>query len=326
MLSLVCEQAIIEAVRTSALSPKKMLRVGLLCGGPDEERDISLRGASQVADALTSLDIDAQLLVCDRHVPKSAAFADVLFPVIHGPWGEGGPLQDELEKCGKPFVGCKSGAARLAMDKIATKMAAARVGVPTLMAGVLNGRDAVPLFGLPCVIKPVHEGSSVGVHICRNAEQWEKGLRAVEADRIKHPHRMYMIERAAIGAREMTVGVLDGEALPIVEIKPAAAVEFYDYEAKYNRDDTQYVVGPVLPGDLATRMQEYAVRVAKEIGVRHLSRVDFLVDKDNQPWLLEVNTLPGFTSHSLFPMAANAVGLDFPKLTARLVELALRDG
>lgn len=314
------------------MEAKSAVRVLVLGGGPDAEREVSLESSKSVAAALEAAGCKVRREIIDR-VDASALRAlggggDVIFPVLHGPWGEGGPLQDELEKCGKPFVGCKSATARLAMDKIATKMAAARVGVPTLIAGVLNARDVVPPFGLPCVIKPVHEGSSVGVHICRTAEQWEKGLQAVDADRVKHPHRVYMVERAAIGAREMTVGVLDGEALPIVEIKPnvAQGVEFYDYEAKYNRDDTQYVVGPNLPGDLTKRMQEYAVRVAKEIGVRHLSRVDFLVDKDDQPWLLEVNTLPGFTSHSLFPMAANAIGLDFPKLTKRLVELAMRDG
>lgn len=301
-------------------------KVLVLGGGPDAEREVSLESSKSVAAALETAGYKVRREIIDR-VDASALRAlggDVIFPVLHGPWGEGGPLQDEFERSGKPFVGCKAATARLAMDKIATKMAAARVGVPTLIAGVLNARDAVPPFELPCVIKPVHEGSSVGVHICRTLEQWNNGLQAVDADRGIHPHRIYMVERAAIGAKEMTVGVLDGVALPIVEIKPA--VEFYDYEAKYNRDDTQYVVGPNLPGDLTKRMQEYAVRVAKEIGVRHLSRVDFLVDKENQPWLLEVNTLPGFTSHSLFPMAANAIGLDFPKLTSRLVELALRDG
>lgn len=301
----------------------------VLGGGPDAEREVSVESSRCVAAALESAGCSVRREIIDR-VDAGALAAmgsDVIFPVLHGPWGEGGPLQDELEKCGKAFVGCGSAAARLAMDKMATKMAAARVGVPTLIAGVLNVRDRVPAFGLPCVIKPVHEGSSVGVHICRTIGDWEKGLRAVEVDQAKHPHRVYMVERAAIGAKEMTVGVLDGAALPIVEIRPnlASGVEFYDYEAKYNRDDTQYVVAPTLPGDLTKRMQECAVRVAREIGVRHLCRVDFLVDAQNETWLLEVNTLPGFTSHSLFPMAAGGIGLDFAKLTKRLVELALRD-
>jgi D-alanine-D-alanine ligase len=132
-----------------------------------------------------------------------------------------------------------------------------------------------------------------------------------------------MIEQAVLGPREVTVGVLDGEALPVIEIK--SAVEFYDYEAKYNRDDTQYVVGPPLPGGLTQTLQQRALAVAKAIGVRHLCRVDFLLDSAGNAWFLEVNTMPGFTSHSLLPMAAHAIGLDFAALTSRLVQMALRD-
>ena len=232
-------------------------------------------------------------------------------------------MQDELAKTGKPFVGCASAAARIAMDKMSTKLSAARAGVPTLPACVLNQLDQEPPLGLPAVVKPIHEGSSVGVHICSTRQRWDEAMRTVAAERERHPLRTYMVERAALGARELTVGWLDGQTLPIVEIK--ASVEFYDYEAKYTRDDTKYVVSPDLPSGLTQQIQRLASCIAKELGTRHLSRIDFMLDRDGLPWLLEVNTLPGFTSHSLLPMAALSVGLDFPMLTSHLVQLALRD-
>jgi D-alanine-D-alanine ligase len=132
-----------------------------------------------------------------------------------------------------------------------------------------------------------------------------------------------MVERAILGGRELTVGILDGAALPIIEIKPA--VEFYDYHAKYHSDDTKYQTNPALPAGVAERLSQDAVRLGAAIGVRHLCRVDFILDAAGNPWLLEVNTMPGFTTHSLVPMAAKAAGLDFSALTARLVDLALRD-
>jgi D-alanine-D-alanine ligase len=297
----------------------------VLGGGPDSEREVSLESSRGVADALQRAGHVVRREVIDTLTPSAlrALQGDVVFPVLHGPWGEGGPLQDLLEASGRPFVGCGARAARIAMDKIATKLAAASAGVATLPGGVLNTRDHEPSVGLPCVVKPIHEGSSVGVHICTTRERWEQARAAVIADRGVHPDRAYMIEQAALGGRELAIGVLDGVALPIIEIKPA--VEFYDYQAKYQRDDTKYVVHPVLPGGLSQDLPARALAVAKAIGVRHLSRVDFMIDQAGAAWLLEVNTLPGFTSHSLFPMAAQHVGLDFPALTSRLVQLALRD-
>jgi D-alanine-D-alanine ligase len=305
-------------------SPKDV-RVLVLGGGPDAEREVSLESSKGVAAALEQEGYRVRREVIDRIDAStlSALGADVIFPVLHGPWGEGGPMQDELLATGKPFVGCSPACARLAMDKMATKLAAARVGVPTLPAGVLNLTDDVPPFGLPAVVKPIHEGSSVGVHICKTRERWDEAMIAVSTDRARHPLRTYMVERAALGGSELTVGWLDGTALPIVEIR--ASVEFYDYEAKYHRDDTQYIVAPDLPNGLTQRIQSYAFAVAKELGCRHLSRIDFMLDAQREPWLLEVNTLPGFTSHSLLPKAAAAVGINYSQLASRLVQMALRD-
>ncbi|HLP85847.1 MAG TPA: D-alanine--D-alanine ligase [Phycisphaerales bacterium] len=300
-------------------------KVLVLGGGPDSEREVSLQSSQGIADALTKAGHQVRREVIDR-VSESelrALGGDVIFPALHGPWGEGGPLQDILARVNKPYVGCASAAARLAMDKLGSKLAAARAGVPTLPAVALNAKDDEPPLGIPCVIKPVHEGSSVGVHICTTRERWDKALIAVAAARATHPLRVNMVEQAVLSPREVTVGVLDGQALPVIEIK--SAVEFYDYEAKYNRDDTQYVVNPQLPAGLVSTLQQRALAVASSVGVRHLCRVDFLLDAAGSAWFLEVNTMPGFTSHSLLPMAAKSIGLDFPALTSKLVAMALRD-
>lgn len=302
------------------------LSVLVLGGGPDAEREVSLKSSATVAAALEEHGCIVNRQIIDKPTASELAAmpGDVVFPVLHGGWGEGGPLQDILEQGSRPYVGCRPNAARMAMDKMATKLAAARCGVLTADAAVLNPRDPGCPLSFPVVVKPVHEGSSVGVHFCRDSGEYGVAFAKVLADMHAHPGRLYMIERAVIGARELTVGVLDGEALPIIEI--TAAVAFYDYEAKYNRNDTRYQVKPNLPAGLELSIQDRAVRLAREIGVRHLCRVDFLLDAQGSAWLLELNTLPGFTDHSLFPMAARATGLETPALCGRLVDLAVRDG
>jgi len=296
-------------------------------GGPDAEREVSLLSSRGVADALVAGGTyDVNYVVVDR--PGAGELAamrgDVVFPVLHGPFGEGGGMQDLLAKGGRPFVGCGPIAARTAMDKVASKLAAASLGVRTAAAHVLNEADAACPLPLPVVVKPVHEGSSVGVHICRDEAQWGSARAAVSEERRAGLRRAYMVEAAVLGGSEITVGVVDGTALPIIRIVPS--VEFYDYEAKYNRDDTRYEVNPALPAGVVGEVQAAAESLARAIGVRHLCRVDFLLDGDARPWFLEVNTMPGFTSHSLLPMAAKAVGLEFPALAERLVGLAIRDG
>lgn len=308
-----------EPVRPSVL---------VLGGGPDAEREVSLVSAKYVAQALRDAGHPVHAHTIERLTPQSLAAlpGDVIFPVLHGGWGEGGPLQDLLLSCGRPFVGCGPHAARLAMDKLATKMFAAQAGVPTKPAGVFNAADGGCPLPLPVVLKPVHEGSSVGVHICKTAVEWATALDTVREDQKAHPQRVYLYEEAVVGGRELTVGVLDGSPLPPIEITPA--VEFYDYTAKYKSDSTKYTVSPVLPGDATRNLQAWAVKMARALGVRHLCRVDFLLDSAGAPWLLEVNTLPGFTDHSLFPMAAahpTGPGLSMPVLCNRLVTLALRD-
>lgn len=298
----------------------------VLAGGPDAEREVSLMSASNVADALRrhgAFHVEYHVIGRVSREELGALPGGVVFPVLHGHFGEGGPLQDLLELDGRAYVGCGPRAARLAMDKIATKLAAARLGIPTAPAAIFNPHDLECPFAAPVVLKPVHEGSSVGLHMCRTAEDWKRAAAAAARDMAEHPARIYMIERAVLGGVELTVGVLDGEALPVIKIEPADGL--YDYRAKYFRDDTRYTAGPTLPAGVTERIQAQARALTAELGVRHLARADFILDGEGTAWVLEVNTMPGFTDHSLFPMAARRHGVETPELCARLVRAALRD-
>lgn len=304
-------------------------RVVVLGGGPDAEREVSLQSSQGVHDGLAQTGrFEVRRIVVDRPsvADLRAMNADVIVPVLHGPFGEGGQLQDRLEAAGVAYVGCGPIAARLAMDKFATKAAAWRLGISTAHAAVFNASDEISPLALPVVVKPIHEGSSVGVHLCKTPEKWNAARVSAARDMADHPGRVYMIE-SLVDAIELTVGVFDPQgtpkALPPIHIKPAT--EFYDYEAKYLRDDTQYTVDPTLPPGVKDAISAHAIALARDLGVRHLCRVDFLLDRNNRPWMLEVNTMPGFTSHSLYPKAAAHAGIALPALVSSLVEMAWRD-
>lgn len=296
------------------------LTVLVLGGGPDAEREVSLRGAEAVARALEEAGHD---VVRSDIGPKMETVldtpADVVFPVLHGRFGEGGPLQRMLEARNLKFVGSGSKAAAVAMDKLASKQIAERYGIPTPTYQQFGTSNPLVLQP-PLVIKPLAEGSSIGVHICRTPEQVG---RAVDETLVDHA---YAMAEQFVGGKELTVGIVDKTALSPLWIVPnAEAVEYYDMAAKYDRDDTQYLFRTGLPDEVLEDLKDFSMKVYEGIGCRHLSRVDFIVDESNQPWFLEINTMPGFTGHSLLPMAAREGGLEMPALCDRLVRLALRD-
>ena len=297
-------------------SVESLPRVLVLMGGPDAEREISIRSGSRVAAALRDT---GRFAVEDRVIDRltadelAAIPADVIFPVLHGPWGEGGPLQDVLEADGRPYVGSRPRASRISMDKMASKLFVRAAGVLTPPAREVRPGQPIDL-PLPFVIKPIEDGSSVGVRHCVTPEDVEKARADLEG------HHPRLMAESLITGREMTVGILERETLPIIEIVPA--VRFYDYEAKYERSDTQYIVAPELPPGAADEMN-HAARVAYErIGCRDVARVDFILNEDGA-WFLEINAMPGMTDHSLVPKAAQHAGVAFPELCARLAMRAL---
>jgi len=293
----------------------------VLCGGPDAERDVSLHSGGAIAQALRTAGHDVHLRTIARPTidELSAMPGDIVFPALHGRWGEGGRLQDLLEALGKPYVGAGPRAARLAMDKIATKAIAGSIGIPTSASFVLDPDDATPPLDLPFVAKPVFEGSTVGLVVCRDQESWDEARALARTSR-----RFYMLE-PFIAGRELTVGLVpDGSGglapLPPVEIR--AAHGLYDYEAKYTRDDTTYIVGSELPAGVSETIQRQTGDLSRRLGVRDLCRADFILDDDHCARLLEINTMPGFTDHSLVPMAARHTGVEMPELCDRIVRSA----
>ena len=270
----------------------------------------------------------------------------VVFPVLHGPWGEGGPLQAILEEAGFAYVGCKEPAARLCMDKWETKQALQESRLPTAEAELLNKGDKRSLPA-PCVVKALDEGSSYGLAVCQTEEQADAATA-----KLFEEHDRLMIEQFIAG-KELTVGIIEGlegwdgrparhepqktpqtggtpippeasgpTALPPIHIIPA--VEFYDYEAKYTRDDTQYNFDIDMDPACIQSVLETAKKAFETLDCRHLARIDFIVDEQYNAYILEANTMPGFTNHSLVPKAAQQRGITFPDLCDHLVRLALR--
>lgn len=302
------------------------LNIMVLAGGPDRERDVSLVSGQQVTQALTQ----AGHLVRQRDITPDNLAAldefthwpgDVLFVALHGSWGEGGGLQRILDERGLPYFGCRAAAADLCMDKYRTKRTLEKADLPTPAYEVIVPGGDVTLDA-PLVLKPLREGSSIDVVICMTTEEANQ-----QARELLKRHDRLLVEQFVAGL-ELTCGVIGDPVtdsdmpLPPVMIKPATP--FYDYQAKYLRDDTQYLFDIPLPVTTLAMIQQLALRAHQVCGCRHLSRVDFLVDERHSPTILEINTIPGFTSHSLIPKAAAHVGIDFPKLCDRLARLALQ--
>jgi len=310
---------------------KHPLDILVLAGGPDRERPVSLKSGAQVAAALRAAghrvaeaDAGPNDLSAAQRFNDNFRGGGVVFPAMHGAWGEGGPLQAELERIGVKFVGCRPAAAALCMDKLATKDALAAAGVPT-MEYERVGREALPTLRPPVVLKAAREGSSFGLHICRTEEEVKRAH-----DALTREYDAVLAERFVDGP-EVTVGVLQLDpqappvALPLIRIEPAT--EYYDYEAKYARDDTRYLFGAdtQLSSEVIARAQAVSLRAFEALGCRHLARVDLMVDGSG-PLVMEVNTMPGFTDHSLLPMAAREHGLAMPALVDALVRAAAESG
>lgn len=294
------------------------MQVLVLKGGPDAERDVSLCSGANVASALRRAGLAVHEIAIDRPglAEIKALPGDVVFPVLHGAWGEGGPLQELLEQDGRPYVGCQPKAARLAMDKVATKALVHELGVPTPRSQELHPGAALTLDG-PVVLKPAEDGSSVDLRICRTMAEAERARMELQGRRTR------LIAEEFIQGRELTVGLIDGECLPIIEIRPRSGT--YDYEAKYHRDDTQYLLAPDLPPGIAEAVRAFSQAAWHALGCRDVARADFMLD-ERGPWFLEINTMPGFTDHSLVPKAARHAGTRMEDLVSGLVHRALARG
>lgn len=298
-------------------APPRHLRVTVLAGGPSSEREISLESGQAVAEALRRRGHTVEVLdVAPDNLGALDTPTDVIFPALHGAFGEDGQVQRILESRGVPFVGAGSAASAVAIDKVRTKQEALALGIRTPEFECVTSVERITLSP-PVVVKPVNQGSSILIEMVPDtAALDEVVLRLIDGCGTA------LIERLVRG-REITVGILKDAALPPLEIAPARG--FYDYDAKYLADNTEYSFNTGLPAAALERMQADSLRLYRAIGCRHLARVDWIVDSEGLAWMLELNTLPGFTSHSLLPKAANQVGISFDELIERLVFLAYED-
>jgi D-alanine-D-alanine ligase len=293
------------------------MHVLVLYGGPSAEREVSLVSGKAVAAGLREAghhvaEIDVRPETLDAALSKQA---DVVFPVLHGTWGEDGQLQAILEQRHIRFVGSGAASSKLGMDKAATKLVWEKAGLPTPPYELVTKANPITTINAPCAVKAVDSGSSVDVYICQKQADADKALKTLLGK-----YGRALVEQFIKGP-ELTVGLLEEKALAPIRIVPK--VEFFDYEAKYKRNDTEHRFDTGLPPDLIEKCQRLAEKGNAIVGARDLARVDIMIDqKSHEPYMLEINTLPGFTPKSLLPEAAAHAGIKFPQLVDRLVKRA----
>ena len=305
----------------------KALDIAVLFGGASSERAVSLRSGGAVARALERRGHRVQSVdvVGETGDELDRMRCDAAFIAMHGRFGEDGGLQKILEARGIPYTGSGPAASRAAMDKIESKRIFAARGICTPPHRVIGRGDSVDLLeqcarslGFPVVLKPRAEGSSVGVTVHRDKGTLLDG--AAEAFR----HGPMALMEKFIAGREMTVGILDRCALPIVEVRPAG--EFFSTDAKYRDERTEYVVAPDLDPRDAQRIQQVALAAHEALGCEGVSRVDLIWTPFHTAYVLEANTIPGMTERSLLPKAASAAGIEYGELCEKLVQLAFQRG
>lgn len=296
----------------------KFGKVAVLFGGKSGEREVSLKSGSAVLAALLRQGVNAEAFDPATRPLHDLEGFDLVMISLHGRYGEDGTIQGALELLGIPYTGSGVMASAIGMDKWRTKMIWSAAGVKTPAFELVDADSDFAAIeqtlGLPLFVKPANEGSSIGISKVKQAGELKAAYElAAQSDPL-------VIAEQFVGGGEYTVGILGDRALPIVRIVPAT--EFYDYEAKYLRDDTQYLCPCGLSAEKETQIQAEALQAFRTIGGQGWGRVDFLMDEQGKHYFLEVNTSPGMTDHSLVPMSAKAAGISFDELVIKILELA----
>jgi D-alanine-D-alanine ligase len=293
------------------------VKITLMLGGPSAEREVSLKSGASVARALRSAGHHVTEIDPQNGRFKLPPQTDVVFLALHGTYGEDGTVQQQLEEIGVPYTGCGPEASRIAFDKILTKQRCIEAGVPTARFHLLRSAAEPWPEGWrpPVVLKPVRQGSSVGLQFLSDIAAWERSI----ADAFRFDSQVLMEEQ--ITGPETTVAILDGKPLPVVEVRPKSGA--YDYENKYTAGRTEYLCPAPLADEITSRLQSAALSAFNAVGARDYARVDIMLDAGVRPVVLEINTLPGMTETSLLPKAAAAAGLSYVQLCELMVELAL---
>jgi D-alanine-D-alanine ligase len=302
----------------------KNIKAAVLAGGIGSERQVSIQSGQAVYEALKSAGFK---VVSSDITPEKLDILedetiDVFFPALHGEFGEDGSLQQIMDDKGLVYAGSGTEASRLAFDKLESKRRFEDIGIQVTPAVPFDSdlkadklKKRLPQGENEYVVKPARQGSSVGISIVESAEA------AIEdAKKTERKFGEAMIE-SYIKGREITVGIVGDASLDIVEIKPVSG--FYDYHAKYDDDKTEFAFDTIKNPQLQQRIKQAALDCFNVLGCRDFSRVDFILTEDDNFYVLEINTIPGFTSHSLLPMAAGRAGLEMPQLCAKIINLAL---
>ncbi len=295
----------------------KPVNIVVMLGGAGSERAVSLRSGAGVAAALRSLGHGVTELDPQQGCFELPVSTDVVFLALHGSYGEDGTVQGQLDKIGVPYTGSDATASRLAFDKVLTKQQCVLAGVPTAKFTVVDSETTPWPMGWqpPVVVKPVRQGSSVGLQFVDRVADWTEALR----EAFRHDSQLLVEER--ILGRETTVGILDGTILPVVEVRPKSGQ--FDYRNKYTPGNTEYFCPAQMDAAMTARIQDAALGAFRAVGGRDYARVDVMVRSSGEPVVLEVNTLPGMTPTSLLPLAAAAAGINYETLCQRMVDLAL---
>ena len=294
------------------------LNVTVMLGGFSAEREVSLKTGAAAAKALRSLGHTVHELDPQDDTWALPPGTDVVFLALHGTYGEDGQAQARLEKLGVPYTGCDVEASRLAFDKVLTKQRCVEAGVPTAKFMVFDAPGATWPMGWqpPVVLKPVRQGSSVGLQFVDRVADFGAAL----TEALRHDSQVLMEER--ILGRETTVAILDGQALPVVEVRPKQGT--YDYTNKYTAGKTDYFCPAPFDPQVTAAIQQAALGAFNAVGGRDYARVDVMVRANGEPVVLEVNTLPGMTETSLLPKAAAAAGIGYAELCQRMIDLAMK--
>jgi D-alanine-D-alanine ligase len=296
----------------------KPLNICVMLGGPSAEREVSLRSGAAAARALRSLGHTVAELDPASGSWQLPPGTEVVFLALHGTYGEDGKVQALLEELGVPYTGCGPEASRTAFDKVLTKKRCLACGIPTARFAVLRALqpEMPPGWTPPVVLKPVRQGSSIGLQFVDRAEDWQPAL----ADAFRYDTEVLLEEK--INGRETTVGILEDRALPVAEIRVKNGA--FDYRNKYTAGAAEHICPADFDAPTTAAIQSAALGAFRAIGGRDFARVDVMVASGGHPVVLEVNTLPGLTELSIMPDAAAAAGLNYGQLCQRMVDLALQ--
>lgn len=310
-----------EYVKKFAVDPAELGKIAVLYGGTSAEREISLQSGRAVYESLQAQGFNVMPIDIGEHPVPVLLGQEIQLAaiVLHGCGGEDGKIQALLELLGIPYTGSGVAASSLAMNKLKTKQIWISLGLPTPEFEILNDKsvyvEVIQKLGGECFVKPIHEGSSLGMSCAKTAGELESAYQTA-----KKYDSSVIAERRIVG-REFTVAILNGQTLPSIELRTDNT--FYDYEAKYFSDETQYFCPSDLSHAKEMEIRSLALQAFNAIDGRGWGRVDFMQDREGKFYLLEVNTVPGMTGHSLVPMAAKAAGLSFGELVQEILVSAL---